>query len=136
MAPLVIIDSSVWVQYFRAPDSAEGEEVERLIRAGEVAVVGAIYAELVHGARDEKELRRLEEDLNAFPFFDTDKWVWRRAGRLLFELRRQGVTVSLADAVIAAIALEAGHEVYTLDEHFQRVPGLRLHEASGPNDQD
>ncbi len=129
MGPLVIIDTSVWVQYFRARDSVEGEEVERLISGGEVAMVGAVYAELVHGARDEKELRRLEDDLNAFPFLDADKWIWRSAGRLLFDLRRQGLAMSLADAFIAAIALEGGHQVYTLDEHFQRVPGLRLYAA-------
>lgn len=129
MQQLVIIDTSVWIQYFRDPDSAEGDEVERLINAGEVAMVGAVYAELVQGARSEKEVLDLEYDLDAFPFLETKKDIWRRAGRLLFDLRRQGLTVPVTDVLIAAVALEGGHHVYTLDEHFRRVPGLRLHEA-------
>lgn len=125
---MVIIDTSVWVEYLRVPDSVKGEEVERLIRAGAVAMVGAVYAELVHGARDDIEFRRLEEDLKAFPFLEARQETWQRAGRLLFDLRRRGLTVPLADALIATIALMGGHEVYTLDEHFQRVPGVKLHE--------
>ncbi len=127
MSP-VIVDTSVWVQAFRAPGSVEKQEVERLIRAGQVAMVGVVFAELMHGARDAQDLRYLEEDLDAFPFLDTDKNIWRRAGLLLFDLRCQGLTVPPTDAVIAAIAVEGGHEVYTLDEHFQRVPGLRLYD--------
>lgn len=130
MSP-VIVDTSVWVQAFRTPGSVEKQEVERLIRAEKVAMVGVVYAELMHGARHAEELRYLEEDLDAIPFLDANKDIWRRAGLLLFDLRRQGLTVPPTDAVIAAIALEGGHEVYTLDEHFQRVPGLRLHEAQG-----
>lgn len=131
MSP-VIADTSVWVQAFRTPNSVEKEEVERLIRAGELAMVGVVLAELVRGARDEKELGVLEEKLGALPFLEAGKEIWRLAGRLLFDLRRQGVTLPLADTLIAALALEGGHQVYSLDEHFQRVPGLRVYErASG-----
>lgn len=127
---MVIVDTSVWVQAFRVPGSVEKREVEALIRAGEVAMVGVIFAELMRGARDRDGFRDLEEDLDAIPFLEADKQSWRRAGVLLFNLRRQGLTVPLTDAVIAAIAIGGGHEVYTLDEHFQRVPELTLHAAT------
>lgn len=130
MAP-VVVDTSVWVQYFRDPQSAHGDEVERLIGAGEVALVGVVYTELVRGARDERELLLLKHRLEALPFIEVSREIWRRAGELLFQLRRQGVSVPLPDAIIAAIALEGGHQLYTLDEHFQRVPGLRVYEAKG-----
>lgn len=35
----------------------------------------------------------------------------------------------LVDLLVATLVLEDGHEVCTPDEHFQRVPGLRLYEA-------
>ena len=130
MSP-VIIDTSVWVQAFRVATSVEKESVERLIRDGDAVMVGVVYAELVRGARDEGEFGLLEERLQAIPFLEASKETWRQAGRLLFDLRRRGQTISLPDALIAALALEGGHQVYTLDEHFQRVPGLGLHEAKG-----
>jgi predicted nucleic acid-binding protein len=39
--------------------------------------------------------------------------------------------LTLADVVIAAHALEGGHALFTRDEHFRHVPGLRLHAAGG-----
>lgn len=128
---MVIVDTSVWIEYFRDPDSVHGDAVERLINSGEVAIVGVVHAELLQGARTEQEARDLEYDLAAFAFLETKQDTWRRAGRLLFELRRRGVTLPVTDAIIAAAALQAKHEVYTLDEHFQRVPGLRLYKPAG-----
>ena len=129
MPPLVIVDTSVWVQYFRVPQSPDGEEVERLIRADQVAMVGVVLAELVQGARDKDELRVLEDRLEALPYLEAKMGTWRSAGQILLSLRHQGRTISVPGALIASLALEGGHQVYTLDEHFQRVPGLKLHEA-------
>ena len=124
-----IVDTSVWVQAFRAPNSVEKSEVERLIRSGQAAMVGIVATELLRGARDERELDALEGRLGALPFLEVSRSGWQEAGRLLFHLRQQGLSVPLPDALIAALALDGGHEVYTLDQHFRRVPGLRLHEA-------
>ena len=41
----------------------------------------------------------------------------------------EGRLTPLTDLLIAALALEGEHQVFTLDDHFQRVPGLRLYEA-------
>jgi predicted nucleic acid-binding protein len=54
---------------------------------------------------------------------------WRQTGRLLYELRRIGQVIPLADALIAVHALKNDCEVYARDEHFQRVPRLKLHEV-------
>ncbi|MBI2861187.1 MAG: PIN domain-containing protein [Chloroflexi bacterium] len=128
MAP-VIVDTSAWVQYFRVPDSSDGDEVERLISDGEVVMVGVVYTELLQGARSEEEFITVEEKLDALPFLEAGKETWRQAGRLLQYLRRQGQIIPLADALIAVLALEGNHQVFTMDNHFQRVPGLRLYEA-------
>lgn len=128
--PQVIVDTSVWVRSFRVRDSAEKREMERLIQNHDVIMVGVVYAELLRGARDERELRTLEETLGDLPFLDTNKETWRRTGSLLLDLRRRGLIIPLADAVIATQALEGDHQLYTLDDHFRRVPGLRLYEAS------
>ncbi|MDO8690019.1 MAG: PIN domain-containing protein [Dehalococcoidia bacterium] len=132
---LCIVDTSVWVQAFRAPNSVEKAEVERLIKSGQAAMVGIVATELLRGARDRREFEALEGRLGALPFLELSRNGWQAAGRLLFELRHQGLTVPLPDAIIAAMALEGGHEVYTLDDHFRRVPGLRLHEANPARDE-
>ena len=92
-------------------------------------MVGVVYAELLRGARDETQFRALEEQLDALPFLEMTTATWRDTGRILGDLRRRGSAISLPDAAIAALALEQGLQVYTRDDHFQRIPGLELHTA-------
>ena len=125
----VIVDTSEWVQYFRFADSTEAAEVRRLLVAGEVVMVGIVYAELLRGARDAAQFHALEDHLDALPFLEMTGATWRATGRILGELQRRGSAISLPDAAIAALALEHGLQVYTRDDHFQRIPGLELHTA-------
>ena len=125
MAP-VIVDTSEWIQYFRASESLEGKEVRRLLLAGEVVMVGVVYAELLRGARNRRQLATLQEELNALPFLEADKDTWTATGRILNDLERKGIGIPLADALIAALALGADAQVFSRDEHFQRVEGLGI----------
>ncbi len=125
----MVVDTSEWAQYFRVAASAEAVEVRRLLALGEVVMVGVVYAELLRGARDETQFRALGEQLDALPFLEMTNATWRGAGRILSDLERRGSTIPLTDAAIAALALEHGLQVYTRDDHFQRIPGLALHEA-------
>ncbi len=126
MAPIVV-DTSEWAEYYRRAGSPEGMEVRRLLEAGEVVMVGIVYAELLRGARTEKEFRDVEEELGALPFLETNKETWKGVGRLLADFRQRGLPVPLPDAVIAILALDHGYPVFTRDEHFRRIPGLQLH---------
>ena len=44
-------------------------------------------------------------------------------------LRGAGVAIPLSDLIIAAVALSGDHEIFTIDPHFQKVDGLRLHKV-------
>ena len=124
----VVVDTSVWVEYFRRSESPEATEVNRLINSGAVILVGAVYSELLQGARNQRELELLDDTLKGLPHLDADRGAWERAGRLLFDLRRQGTPIPLIDGLIAALALRHGHMLFTLDSHFRQVPGLVFHE--------
>jgi predicted nucleic acid-binding protein len=99
----------------------------RLLMAEEAATVGVVLAEVLRGARNQQDFEELADQLQAAVLIDDDHDSWLQASRILFELKLQGQVIPLADAIIAAHALLGGHEVYTTDEHFQRVPGVRLH---------
>ena len=126
--PSVVIDTSEWAQYFRVGGSPEAKEVRRLLTARNVVMVGVVYAELLRGARNQSQFRILEEELDALPFVEMSKETWKRAGRLLGDLQRQGLAIPLPDALIAALALEHRLRVFTRDNHLRRVPDLELHE--------
>lgn len=125
--PQVVVDTSVWVTAFRVSASREKREVDRLLARGEIALVGAVLAELLQGARSQRELQEMELRLVALPYLPETRETWAQVGRLSYELRRQGRALALVDLLIAALALEHGCSVYTLDEHLQSIPGVALH---------
>ncbi len=51
-------------------------------------------------------------------------------GELFSLLRRKGIILPLSDLIIAAIGLEHDCQVFALDPHFKRIPGLKLYPFS------
>lgn len=124
---MVIADTSVWIPFFNRPDSPEKATLDLLVDADEIALVGVILAELLQGCRTESERNALSDGLTALPYYEVTRSTWSRAGDLSAQLLRRGVTLPLSDLVIAALALERACRVYSLDTHFNKIPGLRLY---------
>ncbi len=127
---MVIVDTSVWISYFRASDSPVQSGLRPLLEQDAALAPGIVITELLRGARSQGEFDFLLRTMRQLPRAAVTEDAWVRCGEISYELRRQGVTIGLTDALIAAIAIDGGHEVYTLDTDFGRVPGLRLHTPS------
>jgi hypothetical protein len=122
----VVIDTSVWIPALERENSAEKKQVDELLADDAVVMVGLILVELLRGCRNEDDFTRFRQRLEPIPLLESGLATWSLAGRLLFELARRGQTIPMPDAIIAAHVLQGGHEILTTDEHFSRVPGLRL----------
>jgi predicted nucleic acid-binding protein len=122
-ADRVLIDTSVWIEYFKGADSALTQAVEALIKGGSVYTAGIILAELLQGARSDREMRVIEDIKESFPLLTSDREgeAWLEAGRLSRELRKAGTTVHLADCLIAVLARENQCRIATRDVHFQAI---------------
>ena len=58
----VLVDSSVWVDYFNGNGKAV-EALNVLIRSGRVVLCGQIRQEVLQGSRDEKAFAKLEKQM-------------------------------------------------------------------------
>ncbi len=65
--------------------------------------------------------------LSAFVWYGNSRGTARRAGRLRFEYARQGITLSLADTLIAATALEHALTLITHNQKHFPMPELSLY---------
>ena len=130
---MVIVDTSIWVQFFRMPGSAEHEELNWLLEERQAALVGPVLAEVLQGARSTQEIEELQSFLFQLPYLEDGYEAWLRVGTISHQLRQRGQPVGIVDLLIAALALEHSCTVYTRDEHFQRIPGLELYEAGKIN---
>jgi toxin FitB len=108
----VLLDTDVFVDHLRG--------AVRLVVHGEGAYSTVTRCELFAGRHvDEDAVRRL---LAPFAEFPVDRGVAEVAGRL-----RRSVGVTMADALIAATALEHALELRTRNrKHFEHVPDLRV----------
>lgn len=124
----VLVDTSVWIQYFNRLDSKPGKSVEGLLREGKVVGAGIVLTELLQGSKIEKEFNAILESMAALPFLETTKNTWIRAGRISYSLRRSGITIPTTDLIIASLALEYDCLIFTLDPHFEKIPDIELYQ--------
>jgi predicted nucleic acid-binding protein len=124
---MVIADTSVWIPFFNRPGSPEKAALDVLIDADEVVLVGVVLAELLQGCRASSERETLSEALLALPYYEVTQSTWSQTGDLSAQLLRRGVTLPLSDLIIAALAIEHHCQVYSLDTHFKKIPGVRLY---------
>ena len=125
----VLADTNVWIAYFRgervkAQEQPAAEALDRLIGEDRVVLCGVVEMELYQGLR-ENERERLEAQFSALEFFDTSREDFRRAGHLLGDLRRQGVTIPSPDALIAALCLRHDLMLLENDNHFGHIGDLK-----------
>ena len=116
----VLVDSSVWIEFFRKNEPYHGI-VSQLMDDEQIVCCGVILAELIQGARSDKELVVLENFLHVFTFIHGTPELWAAAGKLSHKLRRKGITVGLSDCFIAVAAASANVRVATLDNHFDML---------------
>ena len=116
----VLVDTSVWIEFFRKSDPSF-TIVQTLLAEDRVCTIGLILAELMQGSKTEKELEILGEFIHAFEFLPENPSLWRKAGELSFRLRKQGMSIGLADCFIAVAAREGGVALLSLDRHFSLI---------------
>jgi predicted nucleic acid-binding protein len=92
----VLIDSSVWIEFFKKREPFHSAVLE-LMDANRVCCVGLILAELMQGAKSERELSVIRDFTHVFRFLPETPELWAKAGKLSYTLRRKGITVGLAE---------------------------------------
>ena len=125
----ILIDTSVWIDYFRNKSSVLSEKVDKILSENEVYVPKIVMAELIQGAKSKREISIIEDFIDAFHIIDQKEDTWIRTGRLSYALKKKGKTVNLIDCYISVIAKEYNCKIFTLDEHFkeiQRVTDINL----------
>jgi len=126
--PQVLLDTSVWVDALRGRTATVVEAVRDLLREDRVVSCDVVGAELRVGLRD-RERRKVLDLFNAVPNVSVESADWEAAGDLGARLRLRGVTLPLTDLLVAEVCLRHEIELFSLDGHFEHVPGLKLRRA-------
>ena len=125
----VLVDTSVWIGYFRSGEGALYDLLDEELERGEVVTCGVVLTELLRGVRGKKEERILSEVFQAIPYVEIDRKDWEDAGRLLAGGRIRASRVPSTDGLLAQVCIRHGLRILTLDKHFdlfEKIPKVRV----------
>lgn len=122
----VIVDTSVLISFFRGEEKI-ADKVSSLLQNNRVVTTGIIIAELLQGMKDMKEESNISDILAETSPLEITIDLWIKAGKLALSLRKKGINLPLTDVAIAALAIEQNLSIFTLDEHFKKIPGVRVY---------
>jgi predicted nucleic acid-binding protein len=132
---MVIVDSTVWIDYLRGTENAETAWLDRQMQRQRLGLLDLILCEVLQGIRDESEFARVQVELVAFQIFETGGVNLAIAAAQNYRsLRARGYAVrSTIDCWIATFCLQGWHELLHRDRDFdcfEKVLGLRVVDAS------
>jgi predicted nucleic acid-binding protein len=127
---LILVDTSVWIDFFSFSPGRAGSELRRLIDEVEpFALTGVVVTEILQGLT--RDISRIKRFLSMWDLLEPRGFsTYREASAISRLARSKGISLTTIDTLIAAIALEHRASLFTLDKDFSRVAritALRLH---------
>jgi predicted nucleic acid-binding protein len=128
---LILVDSSVWIDYFNGARTSQTEKLDRLLGVELLAIGDLILAEVLQGITNEYEFGQVQRLLTALMVIDLGgKEIAIQAARNFRSLRAKGITVrKTIDNIIATHCIQNDHELLHSDRDFDpfvRYFGLRV----------
>jgi predicted nucleic acid-binding protein len=128
---MVIVDTTVWVDYFNGTANAHTHWLERELARQRLGLTDLILTEILQGVRDERQAAQTQRELTKFEVFTTGGVPLAvAAARNYRRLREKGRTVRRTiDVWIATFCLLNNHELLHRDsdfEPFEEFLGLQV----------
>lgn len=120
----ILVDTSIWIEFFK-PRSEIGNKLERLIKDDLVWTCGIILFELVQGTKSEYDKSKITGILSDLKYAEMTQSLWQKSGELSASLKRRGLNLPLSDILIASIVSGYNLSIFSLDKHFDHIPGVR-----------
>jgi predicted nucleic acid-binding protein len=132
---LILVDTSVWIDFFSSSPGRAGNELLRLIDEVEpTALTGVVVTEILQGLT--RDVSRIERFLSMWDLLEPRGFsTYREAAAISRLARSKGISLTTIDTLIAAIALEHRAILFTVDKDFSRVAritALPLHPLPEP----
>ncbi len=118
---MIIVDSSVWIDYFSGVENIQTEMLDNTLGLKPVAIGDLILTEVLQGFRHDKDYKsawELFEDVTIFEMLGT-KMALKSADNFR-TLRKKGITVrKTADVIIATFCIDQKLPLLFSDKDFK-----------------
>ena len=118
---MILVDSSVWIDYFNGKSSQETDQLDALLGVEPVAIGDLILSEVLQGFRNDRDYATAKELLTGLTVYDMLGAA--RAVQVADNyraLRKMGITVrKTADTIIATFCIERSLPLLFSDKDFE-----------------
>jgi predicted nucleic acid-binding protein len=127
---LILVDSSVWIDYFNGVITPQTDKLDELLDAEPVAIGDLMLTEVLQGFRKDADFERARDVLTSLEVVDiAGRETAIQAARHFRALRKLGITVrKTIDTLIATRCIESGLRLLHRDrdfEAFEKYLGLK-----------
>jgi predicted nucleic acid-binding protein len=128
---LILVDSSVWIDYFDGALTAQTESLDDLIGNEDLLIGDLILTEVLQGFRHERDYNNARNLLTSLPAVELGGMeIAIQAAKNFRFLRAKGVTVrATIDSLIATRCIMSGYQLLHNDRDFDpfvKHLGLRI----------
>ena len=118
---MILVDSSVWIDYFTGKKTPAAEELDSLLGQDLVAIGDLMLVEVLQGFRADKDYRRAKELLLSLTVVNMlDTAITLKSAANFRKLRKKGITVrKTIDAITATYCIENKLPLLHSDKDFK-----------------
>ena len=132
---MILVDTSVWIDFLRGADSPQRRTLHRLLEEEEdICITEIILTEVLQGIKEDNDFQKVKDYLLEFPIQRPNGTeTYLRAARIYRDCRKKGKTArKTVDCIIAAICLENSLTLLHKDSDFDTIgacAGLKVLKA-------
>ena len=120
---LILVDTTVWIDFFAAKPASHVKILEHLIESKQdICICGIILAEVLQGIKKENEFKKTKDIFTSLLFLPMSYETFLRAAEIYRDLRQKGITIRKSmDCMIASVALELNIPLLHNDKDFKPI---------------
>jgi predicted nucleic acid-binding protein len=117
---MILVDSSVWIDYFNGRDTIQTSKLDKLLGVEFLGIGDLILTEVLQGFRadtDYRTAKRMLTSLTVFSMLGLEVAI--KSADNFRALRKQGITIrKTVDVIIATFCIENEHSLLFCDKDF------------------
>ena len=121
---MIVVDTSVWIDFFRGKNSIQRHTLHKLIAEEEdIALTEIILTEILQGIKEDKDYKKIKTYLLEFPVHrPMGLETYLKAAQLFRKCRQKDKTVrNTVDCIISAICIENNQILLHNDSDFDLI---------------
>lgn len=124
---MILIDSTVWVDFFNNSQSSQVAKLEKSLNEYEdLCICGVILTEILQGIRNNNQYLKTKMYLESLIFLPMNYATFIKAAEIYRYLRKRGITIRKpVDCMIAAVSIENNVPLLHNDRDFDHIEAYK-----------